>query len=406
MVANRDEWLKLEQVKLRSGDILIKRVWTKSDGAERNRGVVEVAIRVAASTHRHDKLGSPYAEHAAMVGACGGAPRIIEADEDGIALKSEEKTQHLGEENSYLVFGFEARSSQESLLMRLLCDGMATRLAQIQGENPVAVLLNYYPGVPENSEIWRAVQSAHECRDQPKKQSYATLNTVYSVLPNLIPDVRPQWMPQFCESAFSMHDQRVLDFIEGSRPKISYICSGLVASLLQAWIIGTGRPRVFKDPAQIHPIGLEHKFLNNEFPRIVLRGRWGSLDLNNQLAKDLMEIVDAASHAYQNQFNGDVKAIGFGPLKIGGHRRSTGIKRVQKLKTNIRSAETILARLTALENFFAGDGSYKRGSLKRHVAEELFRKQLPERLFDGLTDIQVERKVAQLMVYLRGNSVL
>ncbi|WP_167241539.1 hypothetical protein, partial [Massilia genomosp. 1] len=112
-------------------------------------------------------------------------------------------------------------------LIRVLCDGFATRLAQLQAESPPPLDSGKYSAsVQINNRIFEAARVAHIPARNQQTQRYGYGNMVSMALPNVIPD-----------SWYSNHDQRVLEFIRGENKKIAYICSGLVASLLQAWSV-------------------------------------------------------------------------------------------------------------------------------------------------------------------------
>jgi hypothetical protein len=263
MPKDKYTWSRLEEVpKLQSGDVLIKHVWTYFDGGNRDRHVVEVLIRAGGLAHVFDSQGSRSAEHACMVGEINDEARIFEADSAGILVKSLAETATLRDSNAYTVFRH-GGNEPISQGLKVLCDAMATRLAVIQGQNPPAITMSRYQALPPDIKIREAANKAH-LSTQQQKTRYGVGNMFTMALPNLIPD-----------SVYSQHHKRILEFIEGDRKEIAYICSGLVAVLLQAWSVAYLGKRVFNDPAQIHPKGLEHHFLKGSFLGLTRVGRWG-----------------------------------------------------------------------------------------------------------------------------------
>lgn len=267
MPNTKEAWEKLPKVTaLQSGDVLIKHVWGVKDGGT-GRGGTELMIRLANAMHVFDTKGSQSAEHAAMVGCVNGRPRLFEAVGEGILTQKEGVAETLRLETAYTVFRRKPDDGK-TRGFQMLCDGMATRLAQLQGEPVLNVNLPLYENVPAEQKLRDAVANAHFKAILLLKPAQSTRygfgNMATMALPNLIPD-----------SLWSKHDQRVIKFIKGDLDKIAYICSGLVAAMLQAWSVVYYAKRVFNDPAQIHPTGLEHHFLKNSFEGFERVGTWG-----------------------------------------------------------------------------------------------------------------------------------
>jgi hypothetical protein len=153
--------------------------------------------------------------------------------------------------------------------MQLLCDGMATRLAQIEGDNPTPIHMPRYEQVPQDNAFRKVVGMAHmPCiiKGVKKKQTalYSWLRLTSPIFPTIIPD-----------SVFSHHDKKVLDFIEGKREDIRYICSGFAATMLHAWFINYYGKRLFTDSSTAHPTALEHHLMKGHLGGFRRVGRHG-----------------------------------------------------------------------------------------------------------------------------------
>ena len=288
------QWERLDRVlpcHLESGDVLIKHVFFRKTLGD----VTEKLIRVGAAVHVFDTKGSGSAEHAAMVGTVFtsgqvGVQRIFEADNRGLVVNTVKQTNDLCNSNSYTVF----RCTGNTVLrdcMSWLCDGMATRLAVIQNEGPGPI---WRGGRTDLFVYLEACTSAHIKRQtipashpvsgkklNPKTEKlegigtqnfgqttrYGYGNMATMVLPNILPD-----------SLWSKWDEKVVNFIAGTHEGLALICSGLVASMLQAWNVGIFSKRIFNDPANVHPTGIEHHLLSGHMYGWERIGRLGTIE--------------------------------------------------------------------------------------------------------------------------------
>ncbi|HTE20227.1 MAG TPA: hypothetical protein VK689_17825 [Armatimonadota bacterium] len=266
-------WTSLPEVPqhaIQSGDVLIKHVFDRTE-------LVETVIRGGNMLHVFDHRGSRTAEHVAMVGASSvlsmaGRVRIhraqvhlVEAVSAGILARSPAQNELLWRNNHYTVF----RAPDPNFAY--ISDGLATRLFK-NANRTTAVEQVMRAGV--NDSLKPFVSKAHEVptalphhfgAKQPERTNrYGYGNMATSALPNLIPD----W--------YSRHDKQILKYIEGTNGSIAYVCSALIASVLQAWRRHTApdAKRLFIDPAQVHPCAVEHQLLGKElgWTRV---GRWG-----------------------------------------------------------------------------------------------------------------------------------
>jgi hypothetical protein len=179
----------------------------------------------------------------------------------------------------------------------------------------------------------------------------------------------------------------------------------LAATLLQAWIFARENRRVFIDPSQVHPVGLEHHLLGDSFPQFALVGRWGraktpinAAEVIRLLQMELLQVSARALQDYERQFVGVTST---GILGVGGHRLSKGRTRINQLQADVRSGIAAPGKLDALQRFFNGKGSYKSGSLKAMVAGRLFALLFPHARNLAANSAEVETQVAQNMAAIR-----
>lgn len=263
-------WEELPPRKIQSGDVLIKHVWSKEAGANRDRSGIENMIRFGGMLSVFDKKGSQSAEHVALVGEVNGKVRIFEAESEGIRTKTGEPLVQLTRNTAYSVFRCDDGSNQARGLA-LLFDAMATRLAQIEGANPCPIHMPRYETVPQDNVIRKAAKWAHVAYSDINKLNkgnvqsakYNFVKIASPISPNIIPDI------------LGKHHEKMIEFIAGQRRDIWYLCSGFAASMLHAWHINYFGKRVFIDPSLAHPTNVEHHLMKghlNGFRRI---GRYG-----------------------------------------------------------------------------------------------------------------------------------
>lgn len=270
LLNDKSKWDMLPEVQLESGDILIKHIWTHLSGANRFRNPTEGLIRFGGMLHVFDRAGSQSAEHVALVGRVNGEVRIFEAEGEGIRTKKGAALAHLVANTAYSVFRFDGAPTAYRQGMQLLCDGMATRLAQIECDDPCPVHMPLYEQVREDNPIRKVVSQAHHYCEivagspvfQTAKYSWARLTS--PIFPTI-----------FSDSIFSKHDKKVLEFIQGKRQHIRYICSGFAATMLQAWYINYYNKRVFTDPSTAHPTAVEHHLMKGHLGGFKRVGRHG-----------------------------------------------------------------------------------------------------------------------------------
>jgi hypothetical protein len=301
------DWLMMQTVEIKPGDVLIKHVFHP-------HGVTEGAIRLSAKMHSEKNRGSLTAEHAALVGAVNGVTRIFEAVGQGIVAQGsgdwtscqfqrasnepghEDGMQGLFKNNAYVVYRLTTENSRDKRVLQLLWDGMATRLATIQGESPgpteripqndfdvtiegqtidtlrEIALMAHIPrgtklGVIESNRFVGKASIIKGQTDGRQQTGYSAPVMVGHVTPNLIPD----------NLVGSSNDQKYISFIKGERYGIKDICSGFVATMLQTWSVWCGYGRPFTDPTQLHPTGLQRHFQSSICKRQGWRcvGTWG-----------------------------------------------------------------------------------------------------------------------------------
>ena len=245
-------WAALPEVALdaiQAGDVLIKHVFDRTE-------LVETAIRAGNMIHVFDHRGSRTAEHVAMVGASSllsmaGHVRfhdqqvhVVEAVSAGIVARSEDQNELLWRNNYYTVF------QTPDPNFAYISDGLATRL--FKNANPTAVVEQVTTTGVRDS-LTPFISKAHQ-KTIGQSNRYGYGDMPMSALPNLIPDY------------ISRHDLKLLQFIEGTNNSIAYLCSALIASVLQAWRRHTtaDEARLFIDPSQVHPCAVEHQLLGNE----------------------------------------------------------------------------------------------------------------------------------------------
>ncbi len=291
-------WMGKQQCEILPGDVLIKHIFRTYDTTTR-------LIRLSAMMHVFDRKGSNTAEHVAAVVNVAGATRMMEAVKQGVVLQSltaanpafrgatgEDGMDILHRDNAYVVYRLTSGSAKDLNVRDMLWNGMATRLATIQGENPPAVALNRDAYDRSNDRKFKALYAAaayahntggsHGAQTDSLVMSLARRtagsnsdggqSTAYSVpvmgthiLPTLISD----------NLVLDSNDRKMVDFIGGERNEMTHICSGFVATLLQAWSVYSGHGRVFTDPASAHPTGTEHKLESGHLRGWTNVGTWG-----------------------------------------------------------------------------------------------------------------------------------
>jgi hypothetical protein len=195
---------------------------------------------------------------------------------------------NLHKNNTYVVYRLTEGSQTDKRVLHLLWQGMATRLARIQNENPPPVSLNYLRGSAQDEakikQLYDAASKAHIRRatalsryekakgsvigrntDGHQQTGYSFPVMIGHALPTVIPD----------NLVGDSNDQKYMSFIAGERYGIKDICSGFAATMLQAWSILCGHGRVFTDPASIHPTGLEHHLESGHLKGWTRVGTWG-----------------------------------------------------------------------------------------------------------------------------------
>lgn len=269
LLNHKANWEALPEVKLQSGDVLIKHVWGSTTGASHHRSPVEKMIRVGGMLNIFDQAGSQSAEHAALVGEVNGRVRLFEAEGKGIRTKTGNALAQLVANTAYSVFRLDGEQVAKMEGMQMLCDGMATRLAEIEGFNPCPVHLPRYEQVPQDNLFREVVASAHmPCFVNGERKQQSALYSWFRLASPLFPTIIP-------DSVLSHHDRKVLDFIKGKRENIRYICSGFVATILHAWYINYYNKRVFIDSSTVHPTALEHHLMKGHLGGFRRIGRHG-----------------------------------------------------------------------------------------------------------------------------------
>ncbi len=275
-------WANLPEVPqhgIQGGDVLIKHVFARTE-------FVETAIRAGNLLHVFDHRGSRTAEHVAMVGVSSvlsmlghirlhrAQVHLVEAVSAGILARSTAENELLWRNNYYTVF----RAPDPNF--SYISNGLATRLFKNANRLVnVEQVAETGPGVVDalkafvsRAHLLPTARPHHWGASQPERTNrYGYGNMATSALPNLIPDF------------YSRHDKQILQYIQGTNGSIAYVCSALIASVLQAWRRHTtpDQKRLFVDPAQVHPCAVEHQLLGPEL-RWTRVGRWGKPVKNAQ----------------------------------------------------------------------------------------------------------------------------
>jgi hypothetical protein len=280
-------WYMLPPCELMHGDVLIKHVWPK-DVVDRSklsggRGRSKIENLITSHSSKMNRLlgrGSRSAEHTAVI--CNNeamAKVFLEAHGPGVRLEEVSVTTSHEKNHAYTVYRIKTDSQQKkawavllaSLGMRLTCKGSK---ADVAGS-----IYTYAEKMSTGTQgsFWKEmVESLSEERsDVQANTSYGFTTMLTMNLPGYksIPD-----------RIGTSNDAKMVNFILGRRGgitsrRMSHICSGLTATLLQVWMVNTNRSRVFSDPSQAHPRDLERRLLSgNVFESFERVGRWGTYE--------------------------------------------------------------------------------------------------------------------------------